>query len=65
MAGIAGMMSGTVRMILGTLLIIGSVFALKILDSNLLWIGIVAGAVVGMSGGIAVSHSGKHIANAP
>jgi hypothetical protein len=61
----AGMMSGTVRMILGVLLIIGSVFALKILDSNLLWIGIVAGAALGMSGGVAVSQSGKHIANAP
>jgi hypothetical protein len=61
----AGMMSGTVRMILGTLLIIGSVFALKILESNLLWIGIVAGAVLGMSGGVSVSQSGKHIANAP
>ncbi len=61
----AGMMSGTVRMILGVLLIIGSVFALKILDSNLLWIGIVVGAVLGMSGGVAVSLSGKHIANAP
>ena len=61
----AGMMSGTVRMILGVLLIIGSVFALKILDSNLLWIGIVARAALGMSGGVAVSQSGKHIANAP
>ncbi len=60
----AGMMSGTVRMILGTLLIVGSVFALKILDSNLLWIGIVAGAALGMSGGVAVSQSGTKIANA-
>ncbi len=51
-------------MILGVLLIIGSVFALKILESNLLWIGIVAGAALGMSGGVAVSQSGTKIANA-
>jgi hypothetical protein len=64
MAGIAGMMSGTVRMILGVLLIIGSVFALKILDNNFLWIGIALGAALGMSGGVAVSQSGTKIANA-
>jgi uncharacterized membrane protein HdeD (DUF308 family) len=64
MPGIAGMMSGTVRMILGVLLLILSVYALKILHSNLLWIGIVVGAVLGMNGGIAVSHTGIKIDNA-
>ena len=60
----AGMMSGTVRMILGVLLLIGSVYALKILETNLMWIGIVGGAVLGIHGAIAVSHSGTKIANA-
>jgi hypothetical protein len=60
-----GMQSGTVRMIAGVLLIIGSVFALKISTSDLFWIGIALGAILGMSGGVAVSLSGKHIGTAP
>ena len=52
-------------MIAGVLLILASVFAIKITTSDLFWAGIVIGAILGMSGGVAVSSSGKHIGTAP